>query len=323
MIKNKKILILTSLLVLATGCRSSSKEDLRASQTRETSDYLEVSEVETEKELETEPKETESEEIEEDIVRDPSILNDEIMAYLEARGIDPSLLGFAYVNLEDGTSYDHNGDEIFLAASTSKVPIVMFLFDLAHEEGLDLETTLTVGANHMEEGTGTIYYESGPGASYSIYELAELMISASDNTATNMIYGYLTDYNGEYLLHSLARIYGLSTGQDNYMTPNEAINILERIYFNEEANPLYHDLLSFMENTIYNDYYTSNIPEEKIAHKTGDLEGYFNDIGIVYSDKGPYAFAAYTDNIAGATEVLSDLGSLVHSWHEGQNPAKD
>lgn len=251
------------------------------------------------------------------IVRDPGILDNNIKYYLRRKGIDFSQVGLVYYNLKDNTYMGLNESEEFLAASTSKVPIVMYLYDLAYEGSIDLDQMLMVGENHMEDGTGVIQ-NYGPGSTYTLYELSELAITHSDNVATNMIYGYLGEFNGEYLLETLSREYGISTYEGNYLTPDDAIMIINRLYRNEYGNPYYYDLIDHMENTIYNEYFTKNINEENIAHKTGDLEGYFNDIGIVYNQNSPYAFAVFTNNVPDAISVLNDLGEIVHSWHIGE-----
>lgn len=297
MFKNK-ILFMVCTLALLGGCRKNQT-------------------IAGEAEAEIIEREAFGEETEEPYIRQVEVLEDRVKAYLDENDIDSDRVGLAYYNLEDAMAYELNGDQIFLAASTSKLPIVMYLFDLAHEGRLDLENKLIVGGNHLEEGTGTIYYSSGAGAAYSLYELADLMITVSDNTATNMIYGYLTSFNGEYILHTLARVYGLSTGYENYMTTNEAIDVLKRLYYDEDGNPFYEDIKVFMQNTIYNDYFTADMGEEKIGHKTGDFDGYYNDIGIVYNEDSHYAFAVYTDNIPNAIEVLNDLGKIMADWHRG------
>lgn len=252
------------------------------------------------------------------IVLNPGILDSNIKYYLRKEGIDFYQVGLVYYNLSDNTYMGLNESEEFLAASTSKVPMVMYLYDLVYSDGIDLDQSLMVGEHHMEGGTGIIQ-DSGPGSTYTLYELSELAITHSDNVATNMLYGYVGNYIGEYLLDALAREYGISTYGGNYLTPDDAIMILDRLYRNEYANPYYYDLIDHMENTVYNDYFTKNINVDDIAHKTGDFDGYYNDIGIVFDGNSPYAFAVFTNNVSDPIEVLNDLGEIVHSWHRGEN----
>lgn len=248
--------------------------------------------------------------------RQAGLLDNEIKLYLRSKAIDQSKVGFVYYNLKDTTYMGLNEGETFFAASTSKVPIVMYLFDLAHQGMVDLDTLLMVEDRHLTDDQSLLTSES-LGSTFSLYELAEMMITHSDNTATNMIYGFIGSQTGEYALDGLERLYGISSSEGNYMTPDDAIMVLNRIYKNEEANPYYLDLLTFMKNTVLDEYFTLKLSAEEIAHKTGDFDGYLNDMGIVYDDMGTYAFAVYTDNIEGAGEVLIDLGEIVQNWHRG------
>ncbi len=244
--------------------------------------------------------------------KNPSYLDAKIKNYMKKEGINFEDVGISYYNFDTRTVYGLNEEEPFLAASTTKVPIALYIYDLVFQEGLDLDIQLEIGGNHMEGGTG-ILQEEPVGTSHSLRELTSLMITHSDNVATNVIYGFLADYNGEYLLNSLSRVYGIETNGGNYLSPKDGVYIMRIIYFNENRNPLYGKLVQDMENTIYNDYYTRKLKNENIAHKTGDFEGYYNDIGIYYGDED-YAFAVYTRNIG--EKHIGEIGQIIHNWHK-------
>lgn len=247
------------------------------------------------------------------INKNPGLLDNEIKTYLRKNSIDIGDIGFVYKNLKTGVELKINGDEVFLAASVMKVPINMLTYDLAFEENLDLSTELTYYPQDKEGGTGILQGES-IGSSYPIEELLELMITHSDNVATNIMYRFLGGYHAEYLLDTLARVYGISSYNGNYITPNESEILLEKLYNNEDKNPYYQKLLDDMKNTIYNEYFSREIKGVKIAHKTGDYDGYYNDIGIVY-DSEPFIFAVFTNNLSYASNVLADIGKIVYDWH--------
>ncbi len=245
-------------------------------------------------------------------IKNSGLLESEIKTYLRKNGINLYDFGFVYKNLETGVELEINGDEVFLAASVMKVPINVLAYDLT-VDGLDLDEKLTYYENDYEGGTGILQGEK-IGSSYPISELLTLMITESDNVATNIMYRYLGNYNQEYLLTTLARVYDISSYNGNYITPNESVNILERIYYNEDNNPHYDTLLDDMKNTSYNDYFTRELKGIEIAHKTGDYDGYYNDFGIVYDDE-PFIFAIFTDNLSHATNVLADIGKIVYDGH--------
>lgn len=274
-------------------------------------DVDEGTDEDTEAEEKTDAK-VEKEEKKERSIKNPGLLESEIKTYLRKNGIDLYNFGFVYKNLETGVELQINGDEVFLAASVMKVPINVLAYDLT-EDGLDLDEELTYYQNDYEGGTGILQGEK-IGSSYPISELLTLMITESDNVATNIMYRYLGNYNQEYLLTTLARVYDISSYNGNYITPNESVEILERIYYNEENNPHYETLLDDMKHTVYNDYFTRELKRIEIAHKTGDYNGFYNDVGIVY-DEEPFIFAVFTDNLSHATNVLADIGKIVYDWH--------
>mgnify|MGYP002723236633 CR=1 FL=1 len=307
-----KIILYMALVLSLVACQKD-EADQEENQSEEIVEFREDTELRenTSDEVETEP-------ILKDFtyIRDTSILKARVNTLIDDWGLNESQVGLVYHNLDDGDRLDFNSDKVFLAGSTSKVPIVMYLFDKANEGLISLDQVLYVGEHQMEDGTGVIYYESGPGAAYSLYELAQLMIEYSDNTATNMIYGYLGSIDGSYLLDTLAWKYDISSTEGNYITPAEAARIVERIYLNEVENPLYDDLVGFMKDSIYKDYFTPNV-KGMVYNKTGDFDGFFNDIGIVEGEDSTYIFSAYTEALYDPIGFLNELGALVDDWHNG------
>ncbi|MDO5718137.1 MAG: serine hydrolase [Tissierellia bacterium] len=243
----------------------------------------------------------------------PGLLDNEIKRYLRKEGIELSSIGVAYYNLDTDLFLGINEDELFLAASTMKVPINILAYDLAFEDDLDLSQKITYLEGDKEGGTGILQGEK-IGEDYELSELLTLMITESDNVATNMMYRFMGGYNQEYLLDTLSRLYGIHCSYGNNMTPNDAIRILKRIYYNEDGNPYYDKLIYDMKNTVYNMYFTKNLKGEDIAHKTGDYDGFYNDIGIAFCEQD-FAFAVFTDNLEQPEKTLADLGKIIYDWH--------
>lgn len=242
------------------------------------------------------------------------VLEQRLLGYLNDQGIDESTVGFVYKNLINEEVLLLNEDEVFVAASTMKVPINMAVYDLVAEGILDLSDYYTVYENNLEGGTGVLQYEP-VGQSYSLRELLMYSIRESDNVATNVLYAIMNNTNGEYLLDTLHRVYGVSSYNGNNITPGEAAQIMEHLYYQSD-DPYYATLLDDMKHTVYNGYFTNTFNEATLAHKTGDFEGYYNDIGIVYA-KEPFIFSIYTAYLENPEVVLSDIGEIVYEWHTG------
>ncbi len=112
----------------------------------------------------------------------------EFVSRLETAAINfPGFMGVSVKDLSTGDEHHIYGDERFLAASSIKVPILIELFRKAKAGAVDLDEGITVPDEVKVGGTGVLK-EFGDGtATLSIGDLASLMVTVSDNTATNII----------------------------------------------------------------------------------------------------------------------------------------
>lgn len=92
-----------------------------------------------------------------------------------------------YVSVpETGERFVLNGDMVFTAASTIKIPMLALLFQDAEAGRVDLSRKLTVKPENRVRGSG-ILLSLSPDLELSLFDLANLMIVMSDNTATNEV----------------------------------------------------------------------------------------------------------------------------------------
>jgi beta-lactamase class A len=94
--------------------------------------------------------------------------------------------GYAVENLDTGERLSLRGDETFPTASLIKVPILVTVYDLAGKGTLSLDDPLTVLRIDQVPGDGTLQYMHS-GMSLSVRDAVWLMITTSDNTATNLL----------------------------------------------------------------------------------------------------------------------------------------
>ncbi len=88
--------------------------------------------------------------------------------------------------MDTGERLDRRGDETFSTASLIKVPILVALFDLIEQKKIALADPLTVLAIDQVPGSGVLQFFT-PGATITVNDAAWLMMTLSDNTATNLI----------------------------------------------------------------------------------------------------------------------------------------
>jgi beta-lactamase class A len=106
-----------------------------------------------------------------------------------ARGFE-GVLGVAAKRLDTGEELAYNGDDVFPTASTFKTVLLYVLYQEADAGRIDLTQRLTLRPEHRVPGSGVLQ-DLDPGATLTIKDIATLMITVSDNMATDLIYDLL------------------------------------------------------------------------------------------------------------------------------------
>lgn len=96
------------------------------------------------------------------------------------------VVGYSITNLETGEHLERRGDETFTAASLIKVPVLVALFDLAEKKQLTLDDPVVLTEIDKVGGAGELQFLRTP-LTLRLWDVAWLMSTLSDNTATNLI----------------------------------------------------------------------------------------------------------------------------------------
>lgn len=198
-------------------------------------------------------------------------------------------VGVSFVNIKTGDKVDVNGDQVFVAASTTKVLVAIdFLHEV--ENGKYSLDTLIRGR--------TVRYH------------LEQMISQSNNNSWYAINNLLT-YKGE---QSYAASIGIKYDSlANTITPNNMSNLLTELYKYELINKKNTDLLlSFMSKTHNMQLIPSSQINVKTYNKTGWLGGFIHDVAILDDGANQYSLAIYTDG----NTAMEDRIGLFHEITE-------
>lgn len=214
----------------------------------------------------------------------------------QATGAHAGTYAVACASADGSWSVDVNGDEPFVSASIIKLAILGTLLDQAQSGALSLDDSVTVGPSDIVGGTGVIQ-ASGAGGSYTYRQLAAYMIQDSDNVATNLIIdavgmSAVNEYASEIGLTQTAlnrRMMDFAAGDENYTSANDVAHILQLIYQGKLVSP---DASEFALDLLKGQHddagLLKGLPAGSVfAHKTGTLDGVFNDGGIVL-DRNPY-----------------------------------
>ncbi len=214
----------------------------------------------------------------------------------QAAGAHAGTYAVACASADGSWSVDVNGDKPFVSASVIKLAILGALLDQAQSGALSLDDSVTVGPSDIVGGTGVIQ-ASGAGGSYTYRQLAAYMIQDSDNIATNLIIdavgmSAVNEYASEIGLTQTAlnrRMMDFAAGDENYTSANDVAHMLQQIY---QGKLVSSDMSEFALDLLKGQHddagLLKGLPAGSVfAHKTGTLDGVFNDGGIVL-DRNPY-----------------------------------
>ena len=193
-----------------------------------------------------------------------------------------------------------NADEVFPAASIIKLPILFELFrkiDRSEQDGSNstiLSKKLLYNSRNKTSGSGELQY-SPLNRYYSVDYLAKIMITHSDNSATNML---IEEAGGKGAINSSLRSLGMDKIRlENRLPDLEGTN---KISARQLATLLYNiDNPNFLsdKSKITIKEYMANVenrrllqaglpPEAILIHKTGDIGTMLGDAGVVYAQNG-------------------------------------
>ncbi len=221
--------------------------------------------------------------------------------------------GYEVLDLTSGDRFTHLQNESFPTASTIKLAIVYELFKQVDERRIHLDEQIVLDRAKAVGGTGVLVHLGTP--TLSIRDYATLMVTLSDNTATNVLIDRLgmdaigTRMKSLGLTATKLRRHMMDTaaakrGDENVSTPHELVELLQAIQKIDAAV----DLLKKPKESRLRRGLPSGVAA---ADKPGELDAVRVDAGIVFAKNRPYIVAVMTtflkDEVAGerAIEELS------------------
>jgi len=228
------------------------------------------------------------------------------------------VVGYAVLDLTTGDRITHLAGETFPTASTIKIAIVYELFSQAEAGKIRLADTITLDRKQAVGGTGVLVHMGTP--TLSILDYATLMVTLSDNTATNVLIDRLGMDNVTArmealgLPHTKLRRHMMDTaaarrGDENVSTPDEIVRLLEAVSKNADAVQL---LEKPKESRL-----RRGLPAGvQTADKPGELEGVRVDAGIVFAKNRPYILCVMTTYLKDETEGERAITEMSRAAYE-------
>ncbi len=241
-------------------------------------------------------------------------------------------VGIFIKDLKTGRTFEYHTDHTFVSASLIKLPIMVATFEAIHEGKISLNTRLKYKKSYRRDGSGNLKWARA-GAYYPLSYLIYQMVTKSDNTATAMIidllgYDYLNQKFEKMGLNA-TRIApsGMSLASrlvdpamDNYTTPREMAELLEKIYKHQLVSDGLSDLMiEIMKGANTRTRLAKNLPTDwQFARKTGLLRKNCHDVGIVFAPEGDYVLCVLTNNKTNnyktAKGFISNVGKQAYDY---------
>lgn len=237
-------------------------------------------------------------------------------------GLDrvPGRVGFCWRDLTTGEEMAYRADAPYLAASVIKLPICAAIARMAYDGRADFGERLPVRAEKAVPGCGTLQMMADEVDALSVGTLCRLMITVSDNFATNLLidrFG-IDALNREFaamglvgtqLTRKMFDAAAAARGLENRVVPREMVRLLAEIHAPE---PALADAYGFVGQILLHQQIRHKIPGYlpgvRVANKTGEDCGITNDVGIVYASR-PFAvaFACNETDVPEAERAIREI----------------
>ncbi len=220
--------------------------------------------------------------------------------------------GVSVANLRTGETLSIRGGEPFPSASLIKVAVLVALLEEVKTGSMRLDERIGMIARDRVGGSGVLKHMAS-GLDLTVEDAAWLMITLSDNTATNLLLDRLNirtvGSRMEALglprtkIHSKTFLRSTSVAMDSsakyglgVTTPDETVRLFTLLHQGRAVSPALDSLALRMLRANQDASKLQRwLPGElDAAHKTGDVDQARNDCGILYGAQAPVAVCVMT-----------------------------
>ena len=217
-----------------------------------------------------------------------------------------------------GYTYKYNEEQTYYGASLIKIVDAMYLFDKAEAGEIDIYNTKLKYDSKYVHGFSTGMKTKTVGEEVSLEELIKFAMTYSDNSAHFMLIDYIGVDNLKEYAQSLGATkisviksdtFGMQNAVDTNIYLHHAYEIIN-------SGSKYGKLLK--EYMLNNDTNALNLNEDEItiAHKYGQYDTVYHDIGISF-EESPYYISILTSHGRGKyVEIVNDISGKIKELHD-------
>lgn len=201
--------------------------------------------------------------------------------YFAEHGLNEKNFALSYYNTVTGESYDFNETTLFYGASTYKLPLNLYYYDLRLAGQITGDTMITRSAT-LDEAQYQTLVNSDNGLAYSLWRRI----------------GDWPEYK-----QALRKYFTMTDDEipdryyyDHVFCTRMMMDTLKIVWDGQEA---YTELIEYLKIACPDAYFKTYLDTEQVpvAHKYGSYEGAENDVGIIWAAQ-PYLLAVYTTGLS-------------------------
>jgi beta-lactamase class A len=219
-------------------------------------------------------------------------------------------------NLDTGAEYSLGGDEPVRTASTIKIAIMVEAFARVAEGRAKWTDELVLDKSVRYAGSGVLQ-DLTDGLRLPLRDAVTLMMTVSDNTATNMVLGHLTADSVNERMESMGlkqtrimrRVGGGGESREGKIeankrfglgrtTPREMVLIIEKLERGEVVSAaVSKEMIELLKREQTKDGIFRGLWKFPSATKSGALDALRSNVGIIYHTRGRIALAITCDDM--------------------------
>jgi beta-lactamase class A len=235
-------------------------------------------------------------------------------------------VGLAARHVESGREWLWEHGRPFPAASLVKLPLLAAFWAAAERGAIDPAERVTLTAGGRVEGAGVLR-ALGPGLTPSWRDLATLMVTVSDNTATNLLIDRLglaaiqtwvdaAGLGATRLGRRMMNTAAAAAGRDNWTSAGDMLALLAAIHASRCVSPAASaEMRRAIEAQQLQDKLGRRLPAEvRLANKTAWSGDVTHDAGVLTWDGGTLIAAVLTEGITPrwrASDLIGEVGEAL------------
>ena len=208
-------------------------------------------------------------------------------------------------------------------ASMIKLFVMAKTMQDVHDGKLSLDEKITIKKNDAVGGAGvTTWYNAGE--QRTIEQLMTVMITDSDNTATNILIDRLGMQNiNRYLqqqgFSDTVLVYKMMMGRKgkkkNLSSVRDIGSFFSRLYYHQLVGEQEDKLmLAILRQQHDKECFSAALPDYEIAHKTGEVNDVYVDGGIFFGQKEDFVLVILSNGKAGRSDAIEKMQNLARYY---------